>query len=201
MHTEGHARTIARVMSSYAERGTNLSVAALAGCQTFIEWQHYPNNDAVDAAHRTEFYYHAHAKSERLANEHGHFHVFVRNQSGRRFHHLIGISMDPRGVPIRIFLTNQWVTGEAWLASEKILPYLQRFECSVRGRLAPVAQWITGVVYLYCEDIAGLHRSRDRWLANRCRSVDRRGQLADRTCQIVAEKRIDLFRRLSEVDA
>ncbi len=200
MQVKGHARAIARVMSTYAERGTTLSVAALAGCKRFIEWQHYPSNDAVDALHGTEFYYHAHAKSERLTNEHGHFHVFVRTQSGRRFHHLIGISLDPRGVPIRLFLTNQWVTGEFWIDSKKILPLLARFECSIRGRLGPVSQWITGMVHLYGQEIAALHLDRDRWLAKRCRRGDRRQLLTDRSHQIVAQKRIDLFQRLSELD-
>lgn len=199
MQVRPHARAIARVMSSYAEHGINLSVAALAGSERFFEWRHYPNNDAVDAEHATEFYYHAHEKSERLANEHGHFHVFVRPKGGRRFHHVIGISLDPLGVPIRLFLTNQWVTGESWIDTEQMLPHLRRFECSIRGRLAPVARWITGMVHLYGDEIAGLHRSRDRWLIARCRRGDRRQQLSDRTHHIVVQKRIDLFRRLSEV--
>lgn len=200
MQVKGHARAIARVMSTYAEGGTNLSVAALAGCRSFVEWRHYPVNDAVDALHETEFYYHAHSKSERLANEHGHFHVFVRTQSGRHFHHLIGISLDARGVPIRLFLTNQWVTGETWVDSKKMLPLLARFECSIRGRLGPVSQWITGMVHLYGQEIAALHHGRDRWLAKRCLLGDRRRQLADRSHQIVAQKRIDLFQRLSELE-
>lgn len=198
MRAETHARAITRVMSSYAERGTNLSVAALAGCEQFVEWRHYPSHDAVDAGHGTEFYYHAHAKSDRIANEHGHFHVFVRTQAGRRFHHLIGISMNPLGVPIRLFLTNQWVTGESWIEAQKILPHLSRFECSVRGRLAPVSRWITGVVHLYADEIAGLHRGRDRWFAKRSRCGDRRQQLLDRAHHVVSQKKIDFFRRLSE---
>lgn len=200
MQAEEHARAITRVMSFYVERGTNLSTAALAGCKKFIAWQHYPHNDAVDAEHGTEFYYHAHEKSERLANEHGHFHVFVRSQGGRRFHHLIGISMDPLGAPIRLFLTNQWVTGESWIDANKILPRLQRFECAVKGRLAPVARWITGMVQLYCQDIADLHRARDQWHARYCRSGNRHGHLSDRNFHIVTQKKIDLFQRLSKVN-
>lgn len=198
MQAQEHARAITRVLSTYAERGINLSVAALAGCKSFVEWQHHPNNDAVDALHDTEFYYHAHAKSERLTNEHGHFHVFVRNQAGRRFHHLIGISLDTRGMPIRLFLTNQWVTGETWTDSQRILPLLARFQCSVRGRLAPVSRWITGMVHLYCQDITALHRRRDQWHADHCWQGDRRGHLLDRRCPIVTQKKIDLLRRLSE---
>lgn len=198
MRTDGHARAIARVMAAYAERGTHLSAAALAGSRTFAQWQHYPSNDAVDAHHGTEFYYHAHAQSERLPNEHGHFHVFVRSHGARRFHHLIGISMNPLGVPIRLFLTNQWVTGEAWVGAEKILPRLNRFECTLRGRLAPVARWITGMVHLYHQDIAGLHRNRDRWHLGHTRNGNDRRHLSDQTHHIVAQQRVDFFRRLSQ---
>lgn len=200
MQAQEHARAITRVMSTLAERGTNLGVAALAGSKSFIEWQHYPINDAVDALHDTEFYYHAHAKSERLTNEHGHFHVFVRTQAGRRFHHLIGISLDTRGVPIRLFLTNQWVTGESWIDSKKMLPLLARFECAVRGRMAPVSRWITGMVQIYGQEIAALHRDRDQWHADHCWQGDRRGHLLNRRWHIVTQKKIDLFRRLSEAN-
>lgn len=200
MQAQEHARAITRVMSTYVERGTNLSVAALAGCKSFVEWRHYPSNDAVDARHGTEFYYHAHAKNERLANEHGHFHVFVRSQAGRRFHHLIGISMDPLGTPMRLFLTNQWVTGESWTDSKKVLPLLARFQCSVRGRMAPVSRWITAMVHLYDQDITDLHHKRDQWHADHCWQGDRQRHLLDRRCHIVAQKKIDLFKRLSKVN-
>ncbi|MEE8172364.1 MAG: hypothetical protein V3T62_05480, partial [Alphaproteobacteria bacterium] len=34
--------------------------------------------------------------------------------------HIIGISMDAKGMPIRLFTTNRWVTGEAWYKARDV---------------------------------------------------------------------------------
>ena len=98
------------VMQRLAHQRSNLSIAALCGARQFIQWQHYPARDAVDATHHSEFYYHAHNGAQHSHDEHGHFHVFTRPGGRQRFHHLIGVSMNPKGLPTRLFLTNQWVT-------------------------------------------------------------------------------------------
>ena len=43
---------------------------------TFFEWNHYPKGDAIDRETHSQYYYHAHPKSDR-PGEHGHFHNFL----------------------------------------------------------------------------------------------------------------------------
>jgi len=197
MSAAASAQTIVRVMSQLAARQSSLCVAALAGARSFQEWRHYPEYDARDRDHRTEFYYHAHAASERLADEHGHFHVFARTNGGRRFHHLVGISLNPLGLPTRLFLTNQWVTGESWVDAARIVPLLHRFDCRLSGRLAPVAAWITAMTRVYQKEIAALHEQREHWANREIRSVDeRQARLSDTRYSVVAQKKINLPQRL-----
>lgn len=192
-----HKAQVVKVMADYASLGSNLCIAALAGAQQFRVWRHYPSNDATDVDHQTEFYYHAHAPDDRAFDEHGHFHVFSRSRGGQKFHHIVGISLDNFGMPGRLFLTNQWVTGEDWISAKAIGPMVRRFECGVPGRLAPVSRWITAMVHLFADDILQLHFKRECWWSGRCaRGQDPRSILESRRFQVVAQARINLVKRL-----
>lgn len=162
------------VHAHYAQRGLGLAQAALAGSPRFVRWAHYPHNDVDDVAHGSRFFYHAHEPDEMLPNEHGHFHVFARTGNQRTKHnardahryahlyaHLIGVSIDARGTPLRLFTTNQWVTGEDWAHASDVSRVLQRFQLQTAGRLAPVARWLNGLVQFYAESIQRLLNERD----------------------------------------
>lgn len=196
------AQLIVGVMSQLAARQSNLCLAALAGARSFQEWRHYPEHDAVDRQHATEFYYHAHAAKERLADEHGHFHVFSRSSRTNRFHHLAGISLNPLGMPTRLFLTNQWVTGESWVSAARIAPLVARFECQVSGRLAPVATWITAMIRVYAPEIMALHAQRQAWSMRGVDSVrERHARLHDQRHAVIAQKKLNLPRHLAALGA
>lgn len=193
-----HAKSIVEVMAAYARQGSNLCLAARAGARSFQEWIHYPANDAVDAVHQTEFYYHTHAKAELADDEHGHFHIFSRPQNNTCFHHLIAISLNPLGRPTRLFLTNQWVTGEVWLSDREITPLIDRFNCHISGRLAPVSRWISSMVGLFAEDICLLHQQRVQWLDQGALNADERVlRLQSQDHHIVAQAPIDLERSVA----
>jgi hypothetical protein len=59
-------------------RGGGVLAAALAGGSTCADWQHYPAGDVHDPETHAQFFYHAHPRGERGADEHGHFHTFLR---------------------------------------------------------------------------------------------------------------------------
>ncbi len=187
------------VMQRLAHHRSNLSIAALCGAQQFVQWQHYPAHDAVDATHNSEFYYHAHSGAQHSDDEHGHFHVFTRPGGRHRFHHLIGVSMNPKGLPTRLFLTNQWVTGEHWVAPQHLDSALQRFHCQLRGRLSPVGRWLCAMVHLYRPEIQALHRRRYRWHQQRQRATGCASHLTDRRWDVICERPIDLMKTLARL--
>ena len=98
-----------------------------------------------------------------IVGEHGHFHLFKRN--GQQFHHLIGIALNQQGMPVRLFTTNEWVTGEVMVDARTVLLSIQDFSMAVKGRYAPLYRWIESLLKLYSAEIGSLIKARDDKLA------------------------------------
>ena len=191
------AQQLANIQIKYAESGRTLNEAALCGAREFIEWQHYPNKDLVDELSGYEFYYHAHSADEMPSGEHGHFHVIKRDEKG--FHHLIGIALNQRGIPVRLFTTNQWVTGEDMANSEMVIKSLMGFEMSIKGRMAPVSKWIGALIQLFSIEVEALILERDQKIAQLevklgCRNL----ALTSKEHHVLSQGNIDLMGRISE---
>ncbi len=108
------ATRLAHIQLFYANQGTNLARAAMAGSDTFEEMRHYPSHDVVDQAAGTRFYYHAHRSRRMPDTEHGHFHLFVYNEKQPdNYYHLAALALDARGQPLRWFTTNRWADCDA----------------------------------------------------------------------------------------
>lgn len=204
------AADVAAVQWHYTQRGVSLATAALAGAARYQEWVHHPHDDLVDPASAARCFYHAHAAAERAADEHGHFHVFAPAPAECRpdFVHLVGISLNAQGLPTRLFTTNRWVTGEHWLPATTLIEQLPQFTLQTRGRLAPVARWVQGMVHLYADLLADLLHERDAVLHARAAghadgaapdAPDRPGAavLDDRALHVVSERPVALLERLA----
>jgi hypothetical protein len=191
------AQEIASIQTHYAKKGLTLSEVALCGSREFVEWQHYPNNDLVDVDSGYEFYYHSHSVDEMPEGEHGHFHLFKR--TGTEFHHLIGIALNQTGLPVRLFTTNQWVTGETLVKAETVLVELQAFDMAIKGRMSPMARWISALTKLFYIDMEALVLQRDRMihhLESDLGSLEL--ALNQRSHHVLTEGRIDLMEHLSQ---
>ena len=182
------------VHAHYAQRQQSLAWAALAGAKQCVRWAHYPRHDVDDLKNGARFFYHAHEPHDMLEGEHGHFHVFTRwgARESQRYAHVVGISIDDRGSPLRLFSTNQWVTGEDWTDARQMTPHLQKFMVQAAGRLAPVARWITAMVRFYATSIHALLHERDATIQAHARRhhQDLNQTLADRSLHIVSELRL-----------
>jgi hypothetical protein len=148
----------------------------------------------VDSLNHTRFYYHAHASSRFPAAEHGHFHLFSYGSQPGDFVHLAALSLDNRGQPLRWFTTNQWVTGERWRAAPQMLDLLSGFALQAKGRMAPLARWLTAMVHLFIPQLKHLLLQRDAALASR-QAQTRQSWSAlceDRQLDVLSEYPIDL---------
>ena len=147
----------------------------------FIEWDHYPAGDVFDGETYSQYYYHAHRSEGR---EHGHFHVFLRyggmpagvhpvpNKGEEEWPlgkaaicHLIAISMDEYGFPIRLFTTNRWVTGETWYVAKDAIAMLDGFLIDHTWPSWATNRWISAMIKLYRPQIACLLEERDKTVA------------------------------------
>lgn len=184
---QASAQVALAVPLRYAQAGTSLAHAALAGAQRFEVSRHYPAADVVDEAAGYSFYYHAHRLDD---VEHGHFHLFRRGAGPGRYTHLAALSLDTGGQPLRWFTTNRWVTGERWRQAAQLLPALKAFRLRTHGRMAPVATWLGAMVALFADELAALIRARDAALAPRLEGRTRReadGVFEDRSLDVLSE--------------
>lgn len=166
-----------------ARTGDNVVGEVLRHGGTFYEWNHYPEGDVYDRESHAQYYYHAHPQNLR-GGEHGHFHTFLRGNGmpenirpapvadleapkdrNDLICHLIAISMDRAGVPIRLFTTNRWVTGETWYAAEDAIALLDRFNVAHARPSYPANQWIGEMLRLFRPQIRALLLARDRAVA------------------------------------
>jgi hypothetical protein len=58
--------------------GDTVIAEALRGAGVFYQWNHYPEGDVYDPESNAQYFYHAHPPEQRGADEHGHFHTFLR---------------------------------------------------------------------------------------------------------------------------
>ena len=162
-----------------AKTGDNVVGEVMRNQGTFYEFDHCPAGDIFDPDSHAQYYYHAHRPGE-----HGQFHTFLREQgmpSGVRpaaqseaefmkerddnYSHLIAISMDPYGVPIKMFTTNRWVTAENWYAAKSVNRMIDRFKIDHAQPSWPTNRWITAMLRLFRPQIEVLLRERDSAVA------------------------------------
>ncbi|MEE8334182.1 MAG: hypothetical protein V3R85_10065 [Alphaproteobacteria bacterium] len=185
----------------------------------FYEWNHYPEGDLYDHITHAQFYYHAHPQELR-GGEHGHFHTFLRPQGmpkgvqpalvpdlvlpegeNEALSHLIAISMDPSGVPIRLFTTNRWVTGEVWYAADDVRAMLDSFEIDLALPSWPVNRWIGAMVRLFRPQIGALIDARDGAVEAWTGAYPDRDVYEDRELELTSVMDIDTDAQIAAVSA
>ena len=164
-----------RCIQALAKVGYNLVGEVLKGQGQFVKLTHYPDGDVYDRDSHSQYYYHAHRDGE-----HGHFHCFLRKagmpggvapvpeaathdwpKDDKALAHLVAISMDRYGAPLRMFTTNQWVTAETWYPATDMLRMIDRFSVDHAFPSWPTNLWLTAMFRLFRPQIAALITARD----------------------------------------
>ena len=184
---------------------------------TFYQWQHYPKGDVFDSESHSQYYYHTHPAGERKP-EHGHFHTFLRPKGmpkgikpadvphedaptgpNDKLSHLIAISMDRPGYPVRLFTTNRWVTGEVWYRAEDVCAMLDRFVIDHSRPSWPTNRWITAMVQLVRPQIESLLIARDRAIESwQARHPDR-DVFEDRELEVTSDLEIAVDSQIRQI--
>ncbi len=184
-----------------ARRGRSVLSELLGRRGSCEVWEHYPARDAIDLRSGYRFYYHAHAQNAR--GEHGHFHVFaqVPERPGQPdYTHLVGISVDSRGFPLRVFTTNQWVTAERWGSAAQVLRAIERMDLT-QARPTRVARWVQDTTRLFTPQIAAALQRRDARIAQRAARIGVDAARNDRRTHVVSQCRVDLAAQFRHLEA
>jgi len=200
------------------ESGSNLVLEVLRGHE-FTEWGHYPPDDVYDPDSHAQYYFHAHPPDDRDDSDYGHFHTFLRPKGmppGIRpapmpgfeppagendaLSHLIAISMDPAGMPVRLFTTNRWVTGEVWYGAADVIAMLDRFRIDHSRPSSPLNQWLAAMFVLFRPQMEQLLIERDLAI-ERWRSQHRNVEVfEDRRLEITSSIGVSLYKQLEWLD-
>ena len=197
--------------------GDNLVGELIKDAGTFYEWNHYPDGDVYDTKSHSQYYYHAHPAELRVG-EHGHFHTFLRpkgmpkgvkpapipalelpDDEDDALSHLIGISMDSHGIPICLFTTNRWVTGEVWYRAEDICKMLDSFVISHAQPSWPVNRWVGAMIRLFHPQVAALVRGRDSVIEEWVKNHPGKDVFEDRDLEVASAQPISLADQIEKV--
>ncbi len=193
--------------------GLNPVGEVLKGQGKFVKMSHYPKGDVFDRDTQSQYYYHAHR-----GGEHGHFHCFLRApgmpagvapvadpvsrdwpSGDKALAHLIAVSMDRYGKPIRLFTTNRWVTGETWYPAADVIRMLPHFVIDHAHPSWPTNRWLTALLRLFRPQIAALILARDDVLAAHRPETPGANPYADRALETLSETAIDVARQQAAV--
>lgn len=166
-------------------------------------WAHYPPGDVVNGPLQARWFYHSHNPGDRVAAEHGHFHLFVGRRAfsrrvqpliappaGRRprpaLVHIAGLAIDRRGVPLAWLAPNRWVTDEWLYPAAAIVALIPRLSFDGPQGDPLVNRWLAEMLRASQRPIAAMLERRDHGLIH----LDPSGE--DRAIEIVAQAGIDL---------
>ena len=143
-------------------------------------------------------YYHCHSNKDDINHlfeaEHGHFHIFIRlTEKPVTWTHVVSLSIDDMGQPLRWFMVNHWVTAEDWLAAPLLSEKLQNIPFAEQNTL--LEQWLLSMVALFKNEIMGLLISRDKVLEIN----GTEGYRQDRQHYLLAEQAIHLQDKLEHI--
>ena len=197
-----------------AKSGSNVVAEVLRGQGTFYEFDHYPAGDVYDPESHSQYYYHSHREGE-----HGHFHTFLREKGmpedcrpvpqseadfmterDDKLSHLIAISMNRAGFPIRLFTTNRWITADNWYTADDVTKMLNRFEMDLAWPSWPVNIWVTAMLRLFLPQIEELVRERDAAVANWQKKHPDTDAFEDRGCDITSVRKISVAAQIKRIN-
>ncbi len=197
-----------------AKTGDNIVKEVLPTEGTFYEFQHCPPGDIYDGETHSQYYYHAHRKGE-----HGHFHTFLREkgipddvhpvaqseseamrQRDDKYCHLVAISMNKKGVPIGLFTTNRWVTGENWYAADDACAMLDCFDIDHARPSWATNRWVSAILRLFRPQIVKLLHERDAVVADWQKRHEDTEVYEDRGLDLPSRVKISVERQIRAVE-
>lgn len=162
------------------KKGKNILHYTLEKKRKHFRFKHYPLGDRIDTNTGGQYFYHCH-REDKISLEHGHFHCFLRKPFIQKhikpkklpdwdknldnpIVHLVAISMDQFGQPIRLFTVNRWVTDETWYDAKHLPKLLKRFKMTKQdsNHWQILDSWVEGMLHLFAPQITWLHEVRDQ---------------------------------------
>ena len=190
--------------------GKNILHYTLKKNRRHISMNHYPKGDRIDRQTGAQYFYHCHRENIDT-DEHGHFHCFMRYKHipkrikpkslddwkenlDNPMTHIIAISMDRYGQPIRLFTVNRWITSEIWYDAEHLPTFLKRYKMTLTDDpyWQILDQWVEAMLHLFSPQILWLQNRRDAVMAHHKLLTPDNNIYEDHTIEELSEISINL---------
>jgi len=207
------------VLEEAAEQGRHILIDILNSTapDPFTTWEHYPPGDVRDKNKGAVWFYHAHTEDEaaRPWKEHGHFHLFVYSEHVKEgvepialppnpdfekggLCHLVAISFDPGGTPVRVFTTNRWVAVEWQYPAQEVIRLLDYFELD-NEEYALTTRWLMAALKLFRPQIEWSLVERDK-VIDAMREEDPQGFSENRDVEVLSSFGFDLGGQIDAIE-
>lgn len=188
-----------RSTQAMAAAQQNPVLAVLPDQSSLVAERKYPSDRLRFGSGDWRAFYHYHQSPDRPADEHGHFHFFVRVSAGAAsesaWSHLVALSMDALGQPTSWFTVNRWVTDGPWLTAERLAPHLDQLPDP--GNLTTLEQWLVAMLGIHRDELIQLIGHRDRQLNHINAEIEDKDILENRNVYQLASSPIDLLAKLT----
>lgn len=194
------AQQLLQVLQKMGEQHTNPVLDLLGPTPRIIENQKYPDEYLRFGCESWRAYYHCHAAPNKLENEYGHFHIFVRlsdaNQESEKWSHVTALAMDSMGQPLCWFTVNHWVTGQTWASANNLNPLLTKLPSASDATLAE--HWLMAMLKFYRSFISKLLQERDSRLNQLQQPASDENILMDHNVYELSRQPIHLLKELEQ---
>jgi len=183
---------------------SNPVLAILPEPDSFKQGKKYPAGNLNFSGMGLRAYYHNHARPYIRENEHGHFHIFITDdssQSSKLWRHLAALSVDSMGQAQSWFCVNNWVTGGKWLPAKSAKSDLLKLFQQDTAKLFPVERWIFYMLAVYFTRLLDLLERRDNAIESASATANTEITFKDRSVYDLAEMPVDLLADLSKIVA
>jgi hypothetical protein len=105
-------------------------------------------------------------------------------------------------MPVRLFTTNRWVTGETWYRAEDVCRMVDRFTIDLARPSWPVNRWLSAMFRLFRPEMLTLLAERDAAIMSwRRRHRGKVHVFEDRRLEVTSQRAIDLDDQLGRIAA
>jgi len=213
------ARDIQRCHRVMAKTDETLFSLLGTAVEALSPWHHYPEGDVYDPEFHAQYYFHIHPLGPTAEEDFGHFHTFLRpfgmpdgvrpmllpqdeplDDPNDAVSHLVAVSVDRSGTPVRLFTTNRWVTGETWYPADDVVRMLDHFTIDLAQPSWLLNCWLTALIRLFKPQIIGLLHARDKAVRVFAGKQHWDSVLDDRDLEMTSSLRIAIPEQVALID-
>ena len=126
-------------------------IKAFNPSEAHTAYEHYPSEDFISESGSLQYFYHSH----RDTGEHGHIHIFHRDNTTNHTNHLLAIGLSEKGLPISLFTVNEESVKEKSPGAQTLQQLLKK-SLKNSANESPITTWIISFCRFYKEDIINL---------------------------------------------